>query len=621
MTDDPHRRLQEAFLRRERAARQQLLESTYRVDESDGADDPVTCYGKALHHRDDGVPTASAYASLVDALETGTVEAHNAIELDESPAMRPLAEPHGAHGFEGMGADPWAVQIAPPPAFDSPEMGAELVELYWRALARDVPFGAHGESGVPTDAVADLDGMAGYAGPGGDADPRSGSLDTTRLFRGLLPGAQSGPHVSQLLWKDVPRGAIPQSQRIRVLASEAADGTGDADVVGTGPDYLTDWETWLRIQRGVPVGRTNPPPTLIDPAGDPDDAVTRHIVTGRDLANKVRRQVPYLAIRDAAEVLLGMGVPFDPRIPYQQGGRESTTPGTPGIRTAGPVINFGSHDVLESVVSVFDLAQSACWYRKWLVHRRLRPEAYAGRLEAERRGAGGATTGTFPLPTTVRESAALSRVADAHGTHLLPQAYTEGSPTHPSFPAGHSGVAGATVTILKALFDGTHPFPVDEMVVPVHDGTAEGTMAGGGTTTVRTTRLVSIGDVSGDALGATADALAEARSGTTTVNDELNKLATNIALARNWAGIHYRSDGIEGFLLGEQVAVRYLQDHLRSTDLPFAGYRLEPFFDAYPGTQDGAAPNLDRDAILISPDRITTPDGESSSISVDDPAR
>jgi hypothetical protein len=283
------------------------------------------------------------------------------------------------------------------------------------------------------------------------------------------------------------------------------------------------------------------------------------------------------------------------------------------------VINFGSHDVLESVVSVFDLAQTACWYRKWLVHRRLRPEEYAGRLEAERRGA--ASTGTFPLPDNVRESAALSRVADAHGTHLLPQAYTEGSPTHPSYPAGHSGVAGATVTVLKALFDGSTPFPTDEMVVPVADGTAAGEMAGGGTTTVQTTRLAPVADVSGAALGATADALAEARSGGITVNDELDKLATNVALARNWAGIHYRSDGIEGLLLGEQVAVRYLQDHLRSTDLPFAGYRLEPFFDAYPGTQDGAVPNLGRDAILITPDRITTPDDEASSIDVADPAR
>ena len=618
MTDDPHRRLQAAFLRRQRAARHQLLASAYRVDESnpDGDDGPVTNYGKALTHRDDGVPTASAYASLVDALDAGTVDAYNAVELDTDPEGRRLAEPPGSHAFEGMGADPWAVDMASPPAFASSEMGAELIELYCRALCRDVPFGAYGEDGAVVDAVTDLDGLAGYAGPAGTADPRGGSLDTTRVFRGIVPGTATGPHVSQLLWKDVPRGAIPQSQRIRVLASEAAAGTGDADVVGTGPDYLTDWNAWLRVQRGVPVGRTNPPPTLVDAGGDPDEAVTRHIVTGRDLANKVRRQVPYLASRDAAEILLGMGVPFDRRIPYQQGGQASATAGTSGIRTAAPVVNFGAHDVLESVVSVFDLAQTAAWYRKWLVHRRLRPEEYAGRLEAERRGAGG----PFDLPDDLHESAAPSRVADAHGTVLLPQAYTEGSPTHPSYPAGHSVVAGATVTVLKAMFDGRYPFPVEEMVVPVADGTATGELAGGGTTTVQSTRLAPVTEVS-TALGATADSITEARSETITVTDELNKLATNVALGRNWAGIHYRSDGIEGLLLGEQVAVRYLQDHLRSTDLPFDGYRLEPFFDAYPGTAEGAGPNRGRDGILLTPDRITTPDGESSAIDVDDPSR
>jgi hypothetical protein len=614
--NDHARRLQAAFLRRERAARQQLLESAYRVDEGDAGGDPITDYGKALVHRDDGVPTASAYASLVDALDAGTVEAYNAVELDESPEGRALADPHAAYGFEGMGADPWALHMAPPPAFASREMGAELIELYCRALCRDVPFGAYGDDGAIADAVADLDAAAGYAGPGGETDADGGSLDATSVFRGLLPGTRTGPHISQLLWKDVPRGAIPQSQRIRVLAAEAAAGTGDADVVGVGPDYLTDWGAWLRVQRGVPVGRTNPPPTLVDAGADPDDAVTRHIVTGRDLANKVRRQVPYLATRDAAEVLLGMGVPFDRRIPYRQGGSGSATAGTSGIRTASPVINFGAHDVLESVVSVFDLAQTAAWYRKWLVHRRLRPEEYAGRVEAERRGAGG----PFDLPATLRESVAPDRIVDAHGTALLPQAYTEGSPTHPSYPAGHSVVAGATVTVLKAMFDGRHPIPTDELVVPVADGTVEGTMAGGGTTRVQSTRLAPVTEVS-TALGATADSIAEARSAALTVNDELNKLATNVALGRNWAGIHYRSDGIEGLLLGEQVAVRYLQDHLRATDLPFDGYRLEPFFDAYPGTAEDAAPNHARDGILLTSDRITTPDDESSSVDVDDPAR
>ena len=35
-----------------------------------------------------------------------------------------------------------------------------------------------------------------------------------------------------------------------------------------------------------------------------------------------------------------------------------------------------------------------------------------------------------------------------------------------------------------------------------------------------------------------------------------------MALGRNRAGIHYRSDGIEGLRLGERAAIRFLQDEL-----------------------------------------------------------
>jgi hypothetical protein len=35
-----------------------------------------------------------------------------------------------------------------------------------------------------------------------------------------------------------------------------------------------------------------------------------------------------------------------------------------------------------------------------------------------------------------------------------------------------------------------------------------------------------------------------------------------MALGRNRAGIHYRSDGIEGLRLGEAAAVRFLEDQL-----------------------------------------------------------
>ena len=40
---------------------------------------------------------------------------------------------------------------------------------------------------------------------------------------------------------------------------------------------------------------------------------------------------------------------------------------------------------------------------------------------------------------------------DKHGTYLLPLAFPEGSPIHPSYGAGHATVAGACVTILKGL--------------------------------------------------------------------------------------------------------------------------------------------------------------------------
>ena len=45
-----------------------------------------------------------------------------------------------------------------------------------------------------------------------------------------------------------------------------------------------------------------------------------------------------------------------------------------------------------------------------------------------------------------------------------------------------------------------------------------------------------------------------------TVNDELNKIAANIAIGRNWAGVHYRLDYTQSLLLGEKIAIGILQE-------------------------------------------------------------
>ena len=129
-----------------------------------------------------------------------------------------------------------------------------------------------------------------------------------------------------------------------------------------------------------------------------------------------------------------------------------------------------------------------------------------------------------PIHAELLNSTAVSATYSTYGSYLLPVAMPEGSPTHPSYGAGHATVAGACVTILKAWFDESTVIP--HPVVPNADGTA-------------------LLPYSGPPL---------------TVGNELNKLAANVAQGRNALGIHYRSDYWESLKLGEAVALGILQD-------------------------------------------------------------
>jgi hypothetical protein len=115
--------------------------------------------------------------------------------------------------------------------------------------------------------------------------------------------------------------------------------------------------------------------------------------------------------------------------------------------TQGWFITFGAPHVLDVVARVANAALKAAWCHKWLVHRRLRPEAFAGRVHNHLIGAA-----QYPLHLEVLNSAAVDAVFRTYGTYLLPLAYPEGSPTHPAYPAGHAAIAGACATVLKAFF-------------------------------------------------------------------------------------------------------------------------------------------------------------------------
>jgi hypothetical protein len=75
----------------------------------------------------------------------------------------------------------------------------------------------------------------------------------------------------------------------------------------------------------------------------------------------------------------------------------------------------------------------------------------------------------------------------------------------------------------------------------------------------------------GDGLG-----LVEYR-GTLTVGRELDKLASNVAMGRVLAGVHWRSDAKEGLKLGEAVAISLLSDLTATYPEDFPGFSLTTF--------------------------------------------
>ena len=125
----------------------------------------------------------------------------------------------------------------------------------------------------------------------------------------------------------------------------------------------------------------------------------------------------------------------------------------------------------------------------------------------------------------VLNSEAVEQSQQRWGTYLLSQAFPEGSPAHPAYPTGHGTVAGACITVLKFFFDGDATVP--NPVMPSADG-------------------LSTEPFSGSKLS---------------VNGELHKLAHNISFGHGiHAGIHWRSDTDYSMLLGEAVALKFLQD-------------------------------------------------------------
>jgi hypothetical protein len=62
-----------------------------------------------------------------------------------------------------------------------------------------------------------------------------------------------------------------------------------------------------------------------------------------------------------------------------------------------------------------------------------------------------------------------------------------------------------------------------------------------------------------------------------TVNGEINKLASNIGLGRDFAGVHWGTDYSDRLKLGETVALSILSDQKETYGEEFSGFQITKF--------------------------------------------
>lgn len=388
----------------------------------------MAAYAKGLPHSRLGEVDPAAYRLWRRALSSGRSADFAKVPLGVTPNRKQL-DPQGGLAFNLFGPDPHGVVVPNAPGVGSARIAAEMAELYWMALLRDVPFADYETSPLVAEACADLSTYADHQVPTVD-----GRVTPGTLFRGNTPGDLVGPFMSQFLLQDVQYGTTRIPHR--------------HDTVAPGVEYGTDFGEYVALQQGAV--RTT----------QRDFAHTRYIQSGRDMGHYTHFDLLYQPYLYACLILLGT-----PGYPAQ-----SQDKGNPYLQSANQVgfCSFGMPHIMTLLAEVGSLAIKHTLYHQFFVHRRLRPEAMAARIHVQRAAQPGRYDGL--IHDAILESAVLERVRDRYGSDLLPLGFPEGSPMSPAYQSGHCTVAGAGVTILKAWFD--ESFVLPNPVVPDADGTA-----------------------------------------------------------------------------------------------------------------------------------------------------
>lgn len=459
-------------------------------------------FSKALPHDTHGNVDETEMRKLISALRSMDMKQLNEVKMGGALKLHSPCTTITLGQFGSYKPDP-----APPnpPALESDTVGAEMVDLYWRSLVRDVPYAAWSTNSKISKAVRDLNTCdTAY-----QARPKHGPVTVEGVFRGP-PGCASlakGPLVSQFALLPFRMGTILVPQK-HVVSAKA------------GVNYMVSPDTYLSCQSGTVQETT----TATAPS------LPRFIQTPRDGAWAVHSDPPASWATHTALILSQLGCPWGPLNPFRPPSIAMPGVGAADVPRVGNEFNFidmGMNDCFKMISMAVALNLQHVWYVKWS-SMHLRPENTGYLVHLAKTGQTDKFK-DFParLSPLILGSKVLRRVYKKQKSYLLSQAFPEGAPLHPSYFCGHCSFAAASLTIVKAMFD-TANFHLN-VQVPSPDGQT-------------LVPYPSVGPLR------------------TTAEDEINKLIFNVALWRDTAGVHFLSDSLGGIPAGEAAAKSILQD-------------------------------------------------------------
>ncbi len=497
-----------------------------------------------------------SYVQMVQAVGNGQQSAFNAIVRAPGATIK-LVNPQAAFAFCLQGCDSSLFSMPLFPNLDSPELAALMIECYLFQLCRDVYFSDYGTgTGTDTpglgvsnsktnDAAAVLQALgSAYTGPLNE----EGGVDASVLFRGNSSGCLIGPYISQFMLLPLLT-AFPTPSLIGAqnLAQAPFVKLVQQWPIASGREFGVSFADFIVIQNG------QVPNQYVSTDYDPTNK--RFFIDGRDMGSFVHSDVNCENMYYAAYILISYGFPFSTALPYYNG----------DMLNESAFVTMAGNDVLAAVEGIVEEALRAAWAQKWRANRAIRPEAFSGLVHVAQ------TTGMNPYNlysslftpqagvnvlaqvqayNTLQANYPASNLTPQQAaTYLFTQQFPEGCPAHPTYPSAHATISGACATVIKAFFQ--NDTLINSIVVPVKPNPSN------------PTQLIPLVDEGETVM---------------TVASEIDKLAFNIAFARSFAGVHYRCDGLQGILLGEQVGILWLQDlAMLYTEQDFTGFVLTQF--------------------------------------------